>query len=149
MTAFLYSLDYHHWFMLGLLGLVVDGLTRNSLPMWLALTALTVGVAQLLLPLAGLHTGWQAQFKLGGALLPLFLFGWWWRDLRTPRQLPEELVGHRARLDRPLRRGRGKLWLQGRRWPVTGPDLSAGTEVEIQARQGLAFRVEAVENTRP
>ncbi|GEM_PF-4533483 len=149
MTALLYSLDYHHWFMLGLLCLVLDGLTRNSLPMWLGLTALTVGLAQLLLPLAGLHTGWPAQLWMVAALLPCFLFGWWWRDLRAPRHLPAELVGRRARLDKPLRRGRGKLWLDGRRWPVTGADLPAGTEVEIQARQGLAFRVEAVENTRP
>jgi len=149
MTALLYSLDYHHWFMLGLLFLVLDGLTRNSLPMWLGLTALTVGLARLLLPLLGLHIGWWVQFGVAAALLPLFLFGWWWRDLRAPRHLPEELVGRRVRLDRPLRRGRGKLWLDGRRWPITGPELPAEAEVEIQAREGLAFRVEAVENTRP
>ena len=109
MTALLYSLDYHHWLMLGLLCLVLDGLTRNSLPMWLGLTALTVGLAQLLLPLGGLHPGWQAQLWMAAALLPFFLFGWWWRDLRAPRHLPAGLVGRRARLDQPVRRGRGKL----------------------------------------
>ncbi len=77
MTALLYSLDYHHWFMVGLLFLVVDGVTRNSLPLWLGLTALSVGLALLFLPLAGLHPGWLEQFWMAAGLLPLYLFGWW------------------------------------------------------------------------
>lgn len=149
MTELLYSLDYHHWIMAGLFALVVDALTRNSLPMWLGLTALTEGLVILLLPLAGLYAGWWAQGILFAMLVPFFLAGWWFFDLRPPRHLPDAFVGRRARLDKPLRKGRGRLWLDGRRWPVTGPDLPAGTEVEIQTRQALAFRVQPVENTRP
>lgn len=149
MTEILYSLDYHHWIMAGLFALVLDALTRNSLPMWLGLAALVVGVALLLLPLVGIHPGWQRQGQLFAAVAPLFLAGWWFFDLRPPRVLPDAYVGRRARLDKPLRGGRGRLWLDGRRWPVTGPDLPAGTEVEIQTRQALAFRVQPVENTRP
>lgn len=149
MTALLYSLDYHHWFMVGLLFLVLDGVTRNSLPLWLGLTALSVGLALLFLPLLGLHFGWLEQLWLAVGLLPAYLFGWWWLDLRARRHLPEALVGRRGPLDKPLRRGRGRLWLDDRRWPVTGPELPAGTEVEIQAREELAYRVEPVENTRP
>ena len=149
MTALLYSLDYHHWIMAGLILLVLDAVTRTSLPMWLGLAGIGLGLALLLLPLAGLHLDWRGQFGLLAALLPFAFFGWWFLDLRLSRRLPGHLLGRRARLEEPLRGGRGELWLDGRRWPITGPELPAGTEVEIQARQTLAFRVQAVENTRP
>lgn len=149
MTALLYSLDYHHWIMAGLLFLVLDAITRTSLPMWLGLAALADGLAVLLLPLAGVAMGWRAQFGVFAGLLPLVLIGWWWFDLRLPRRLPAHLIGQRVRLEQPLHNGRGEVRIDGRHWPVRGPELPAGTEVEISDRQALAFRVQAVENTRP
>jgi hypothetical protein len=149
MTALLYSLDYHHWIMVGLFCLVLDAVTRSSAPMWLGLAALVEGFGVLLAPLGGIHPGWQTQLVSFAMILPFSLLGWWWLDLRLPRHLPAHLVGRRVRLEQPLHDGRGELRIDGRHWPVRGPDLPAGTEVEISARGPLAFRVQAVENTRP
>lgn len=144
MTALLFELAYYHWIMAGLICLVLDGFLRISVLMWLGLAAVLEGVLLLVLPLWGLYLGWSEQLLLLLALLPLFLYAWWRYDF-----LPGTLLGRHARLAAPLRGGRGDIRLGERRWPVTGPDLPAGTQVEIRGRSLVAFRVQAVDNTRP
>lgn len=144
MTALLFELAYYHWIMAGLICLVLDGFLRISVLMWLGLAAVLEGVLLLVLPLWGLYLAWSEQGLLFLALLPFFLYAWWRYDF-----LPGALLGRRARLESPLRDGRGHVRLDERRWPVTGPDLPAGTEVEIRSRSPVAFRVQAVDNTRP
>lgn len=153
MTDLLFALGYHHWLIAGLLLLILDGFTRDSLPMWLGFTAVAMGVALLLLPWFGVHLAWTGQLLVAAPLLVLALYAWrryehGHPEHRRPR-LPAELVGREGMLVTALCDGRGEVRVEGTVWPATGPDLPVNTPVIIRAVTAVAFRVEAADNTRP
>jgi len=54
----------------------------------------------------------------------------------------EALVGKVIVLDAPILRGRGRIKVGDGSWPVTGPDMAAGTPVRIAEVRGTEIRVE-------
>ena len=56
----------------------------------------------------------------------------------------DQMVGHRYVLIEPIVNGRGKARVGDGQWLVAGPDLPAGTEVEVVGAEGSLLRVRAV-----
>lgn len=152
MTELLYALGYHHFLIAALVLLILDGLTRNTLPMWLGFVAALEGLALLVLPWFGIHLAWNGQLLLALVLLVPALYAWR-RYERGPAGvnagLPVDLVGREGRLVTPIREGVGEIRVEGTTWPVTGPELAEGARVRITGVTTVAFRVEAADNTRP
>lgn len=150
----LYSLDYHHWILLGLLLLVLEVFVGGSLLMWNGLSAICVGLLVLLLPLLGIHPGWELQlilFGIGG-LAALYA---WRRYVREPAPADAPALNRRGAnhvgkvvvLAEPIQNGTGYVYLDDTRWAVNGPELPVGTRVRLLSLDDMVFRVEQADNS--
>lgn len=57
----------------------------------------------------------------------------------------EQLVGRRATLTEPIINGRGRIRINDTMWRVKGPDLPAGTKVNVIAFDPLSLEIEVAE----
>ena len=53
-------------------------------------------------------------------------------------------IGQRAALATPIVNGRGRIRLGDSSWPAAGPDLPAGTTVEVIGADGALLQVQPV-----
>ncbi|WP_341909117.1 NfeD family protein [Ferrovibrio terrae] len=133
-----------HWLAAGLILVVLEVVVSGNILIWLGLPALAVGAILLAVPELSLAMqlglyGILAVLALGCGLL-----------LRRRRSTGEQtvntgtarLIGQHAVLSSALQAGRGEIQLGDSFWPVSGPDLPAGTEVVIVAADGVVLQVE-------
>ena len=66
MIEWLFGLDYYHWILFGLVLLIAEVFVGGSFLMWIGFSALVLGLLLLLLPLVGIHLGWEWQLVLFG-----------------------------------------------------------------------------------
>ncbi|WP_159711392.1 NfeD family protein [Geminicoccus flavidas] len=113
---------------------------------WLAVAAAVVAAVAWWAP----QLVWQVQalvFALAAALAVLA----WFRFRPEPaataepglNRRGEALVGSRLVLDQPIQNGRGRVRIGDTSWPVSGPDLSAGTAVRVVRVDGNRLVVAA------
>jgi membrane protein implicated in regulation of membrane protease activity len=97
----------------------------------------------------GVHLSWQWQLGLFaiGVLLAVYA---WYRYARQPmpaavQQPPVDALGTTVTLATDLRNGEGMVSIDGARWPVTGPEMVAGSRVRLTAIDDSTFTVEPVD----
>ncbi|WP_341896203.1 NfeD family protein [Ferrovibrio terrae] len=133
-----------HWLAAGLILVVLEVVVSGNILVWLGLPALAVGAILLAFPELSL----AAQLGLYGVLAVLALgCGLLLRRHRTSSEQTvntgtARLIGQHAVLSSALQAGRGEIQLGDSFWPVSGPDLPAGTEVVIVAADGVVLQVE-------
>lgn len=153
MIEWLYSLDFYHWILFGLVLLVAEVFVGGSFMMWMGFSAILVGLLLLLLPLAGIHMDWEWQLIIfgGGALVALYL----WRRYVTEEPQTEapglnqrgsDLVGRVVPLKDAIHHGTGIVVIHDTHWKVSGPDLPAGTMVKLLALNDQVFTVTPVDD---
>lgn len=149
----LYTLDYHHWILLGLLLLVLEVFVGGSLLMWNGLSAICVGILVLLLPLFGIYPGWEMQLTMFGVGGLAALYAWR-RYVRDPvaadapalNRRGASHVGEVVKLDEAIENGTGYIHLDDTRWTVRGPDLPTGSRIRLVALNDMVFQAEPVDN---
>lgn len=148
---FLYSLDYYHWILLGLVLLVLEIFSGGAFLMWLGLSAIALGVLVLVLPWVGIHLAWEWQLVLFG--LGSFSAIILWRrfgrklslsDVPGLNQRGVAYVGRVVTLKEPIDDGVGYIHIDDTRWRINGPDLPAGAKVKLIELRELVFIVEQV-----
>lgn len=122
------------WLIGGIILLALELAMPGSFLIWLGLAALVVGLASFVVDLS-----WQVAW-IGFAVLAIvfLLVG---RRLfsaeRTTSDRPhlnergKALVGRRLTLTEPIVDGEGRVRIADTLWRVRGPDLAAGTRIEI------------------
>lgn len=142
-----------NWFILGAILLAVEILTPGVYLLWLGVAAIITGLLSFLLVNSGIWV-WQVQvlafllFSIICVLIGRRIFpttGSEDTDEPLLNQRERQLIGRTARLEEPIREGRGRIRLGDTLWRVTGPDLAAGTQVRVTDAQGGQLTVEAVE----
>lgn len=135
-----------YWLAAGLLLLGIEMLAPGFYLMFFGVAALGTGVLALLLPLP-----WQVQATVFAVLSVVsVVVGRRWYASRegegsaTLNRRGEALVGRRVRLREPLTADGGEVYIDDTRWAAQGPELAAGTEVEVVAVQGSRVIVRAV-----
>ena len=114
------------------------------------LAGVVTGALTWLLPLS-----WEWQGTLFAVLTLLAAWLWWkWLARRVQEQKPadshlnqrgQQLVGRRFILETALVNGRGHMRVGDSSWPVSASDdLSAGTQVEVIAVEGITLIITAV-----
>ena len=140
--------SHYPWWIIALVLLIAELLAPGFFMIWISLAAALVGLAVLLLPSLGL---------LGQALLFVVLalascYGYWryvrpHMDRRSDQPLlnrrGEQLIGQRYVLDSAIVNGRGKARVGDSLWLVEGPDLPAGSTVEVLGVAGTTLRVQS------
>ena len=132
-----------HWLALGVVLAVLEILIPGNVLIWFGIAALLLGGGMILvpdLPLSG---------QLGGfALLSILSLGIGFGLRRRKQDAAAGLnIGSRrfhgqtAMLTTAIVNGRGEVQLGDTVWPVTGPELSAGTAVVIVDSDGVLLTV--------
>ena len=143
---------HYWWWVLALFLIAGEVLAPGFFLLWIGIAAAVMGIVTWLVP--GLGALAQA------VLFVIFAFAscvFYWRFIRarltrdddpaaaTLSRRGEQLVGHRYVLIEAIVNGRGKARVGDGQWLVAGPDLPAGTEVEVVGVDGALLKVRAVE----
>lgn len=138
-----FSLLAWHWLTLGLVLIVLEVMVSGYVLLWLGIPALLVGAAMLLQP--GLSLA--VQIGLYGVLAVVSLAASLTMRRRKAAEVPSvntgaaRFIGRTAILTTALHAGHGEVELGDSVWPVSGPDLAAGTEVTITGSDGIVLTV--------
>ena len=146
MQAFLASITFWHWWILGAIFVVLEIVAPGVFLLWLGVAATIVGLVVLAAPALGgeLQAILFAVLAVGNVYLA-------WRFLGRNRETTDhpdlnrrgrELIGRSFTLTEPIANGRGRLKVGDSLWAVAGPDLAAGTAVKVVELDGTVLKVE-------
>ncbi len=142
------TLPFHpepwHWLALGAALAALEVIMPGAVLIWFGAAAFSLGLLLWLLPdlSAGTQLGIFALLALGWLGL-----GLWLRRRAGPEPEPSvnqgaaRLIGQRGRLETALENGRGEMRLGDTVWPVSGPDLPAGSIVTVTGADGALLLV--------
>jgi len=136
------------WWLLALLLIGAEMILPGYFLLWIGIAAGLMGAIVLLAP--ALPAIAQAVVF---ALLAILTCAVYWRFIRPLAEhrddqpllnrRGEKLVGQRFVVVEPIVNGRGKVRVGDGAWLAEGPDLVAGSEVEVVAVSGTTLRVKA------
>ncbi|HWA41971.1 MAG TPA: NfeD family protein [Hypericibacter adhaerens] len=147
-TAFLQgNVEFWHWWILGVLLLLLEVLAPGTFFLWLGLAAGVVGLLLVILP----DLGWQLQVLIFAVLSVVAVFAgraWLKRHpIKTEdtglNRRADALVGQIYTLAEAIHVGRGAVKVGDTVWRAEGPDLPKGARVRVIAVEGTTLKVEA------
>ena len=141
--------DNYGWWLLALVLVAAEMIAPGYFLLWIGIAAGVMGVVMLVVP--GLSALAQA---IVFALLSIAACLAYWKYIRPLaeqrndqpllNQRGQRMVGRHVIVVEAIVNGRGKVGVGDGQWLAEGPDLPAGSEVEIVALQGTTFTVRAV-----
>lgn len=139
------ELLYWHWWIAGLALLVLEMLLPTGFVLlWIGAAAIIVGALSWALPL-----GWPLQLVLFAVFCGVSFLLWKrYRPAEAPTDRPTlnrrgaSYVGRTFTLADPIVNGVGKLRVDDSQWRITGPDVPAGTQVQVVQADGATLHVE-------
>jgi len=149
-TIMFEAISTHYlWWILALLLIAGELLLPGYFLLWIGIAAAAMGVVLWVVPTLGM----LAQAIVFGVLAfaACVLYAKFLRP-RLERSAPgnerlnrrgEQMIGQRYELIEPIVNGRGKARVGDGQWLVSGPDLPAGSTVEVVAVQGTTLQVRA------
>ena len=140
------SVVYWHWWVLGVVLIILEAFSPGVYFLWMGVAAGIVGLVVMLF--SGL--GWEYQLLIFAltSVASVFL----WRRLldRHPTETDqprlnrrgEQYIGRTFTLDEPLVNGLGKIRVDDSTWKIEGEDCGAGTRVTVVGVEGVVLKVE-------
>ncbi len=137
-------LFWHWWILAGVL-LILELTSPVFVFLWLGFAAAAVGFLLLVFPSIPV----EVQLVLFGVLSIVAVLAWRrYREIHPPQsdqpllnQRGQQYTGRVFTLDRAIVNGVGKVEVDDSSWRVKGPDLPAGTRVEVTGVDGVVFIV--------
>jgi inner membrane protein len=139
---------HYGWWLLALLLIGAEILAPGFFMLWIGVAAAVMGVVMLVVP--DMSFPWQVVLFVVLSLASCFLY-WKFirhaRDARTDQPLlnrrAEQYVGRRYVLDSAIVNGHGKARVGDSLWLVEGPELPAGSPIEVVSVDGTTLKVRA------
>lgn len=141
--------NHYGWWLLALVLIAAEMVLPGYFMLWIGIGAGVMGVIVLLAPALSAI----AQAVLFG-LLALGACAIYWKFIRPLAEQRddqpllnrrgEKLVGQRFVLVEPIVNGHGKVKVGDGSWLAQGPDLPAGSEVEVVSADGTTLYVRAI-----
>ena len=140
------QIDFWHWWILGLVLLVLEVFAPGAFFLWMGVAAGIVGMVLLLAP--GL--GWEFQLLIFAILSVGSIVVWRYYLKKHPTETDqpslnrrgEQYVGRIVTLSDPIENGRGRAKIGDSAWSVEGDDLPAGAKVKVVGVEGIVLKVE-------
>lgn len=138
---------HYWWWVMALVLIAAEMIAPGFFLLWIGFAAAVMGVITWLAPPFGALL--QAVIFAVLALASCVVYWRWFRhagdrvdpDNTHLNRRGAQLIGKRYVLDTAIQNGRGKARVGDSYWIVEGPDLPAGTEVEVVAVDGASLRV--------
>ncbi|WP_428634104.1 NfeD family protein [Sedimenticola sp.] len=142
------SATYWHWWVLGIVLVVLEVFSPGVFFIWMAVSAGIVGLAMLVLP--GL--GWEIQILIFALFSVGAIVAWRLYLVRHPTQSDQPRLNRRGEqyidriftLSEPILNGQGKIKVDDSTWKIYGDDCPAGTRVKVVGVDGVVLQVKAV-----
>lgn len=146
MADYFSTLLFWHWWVLGLVLVVIEMVAPGFFLLWIGLAAGVTGVILAIAP--GL--GWQEQFLIFGVLAigSVVAARYYFRrnpilsDDATLNRRGSQYIGRVFNLDEAIINGVGKVKVGDGWWRAEGPDLPAGARVKVVGVDGNMLKVE-------
>ncbi len=146
MTEMFANLTFWHWFILGVVLVVLEALAPGVVFLWMGIAAGLTGLVLLAMP----DLSWQGQALTFAVLSVASVAAGRMYLKRHPTQteLPtlnrrgEQYVGRLFTLEQPIVNGVGKLRVDDTTWKVAGDDVPAGSRVRVTGVEGTILQVE-------
>jgi membrane protein implicated in regulation of membrane protease activity len=142
-------IDNYGWWLLALVLVGAEMIAPGYFLLWIGVAAGVMGVVVLVLPT--LPAIAQALVFAGLAIASCTLY---WRLIRPMAEHRDDqpllnrrgakLIGQHFVVTEPIVNGRGKIRVGDGSWLARGPDVPAGTEVEVVAVDGTTLEVRMV-----
>ncbi len=141
------AVDYWHWWVLGVIFVILEILSPGVFFLWLGIAAGLVGAILLLQP----ELNWEyqvlafASFSIVSILLSrLYLKR---HPIKTdqPRlnRRGEQYIGRVFTLAGPIVNGEGKIRVDDSTWKIHGADCPSGSKVRVTGVEGVVLQVAA------
>lgn len=142
-------IEFWYWLILGVALMAAEIVAPGVFLLWLGVAALITGGLTYFAP----DLSWQIQLAIFAVLSIAALVGAWrWvrgRPIETDRPSlnlrGNRYIGRVVELEGPIHNGRGRARVGDSIWPVSGPDLPAGSAVRVIDVNGTVLKVEPVE----
>jgi inner membrane protein len=150
MMDLLQDATYWHWWVLGVVLIILEIISPAVFFLWMGISAGMVGVLVLLFP----SMGWELQMLLF-AVFSVASIVFWRNYLKThptesdqPKlnRRGEQYVGRLFTLKEPVVNGFGKIRVDDSTWKIAGADCPAGTKVRVTGVDGVILEVTADES---
>lgn len=139
------QLQHWHWWVLGVVLLILEVTAPAVFFLWMGAAAGLVGLLLLLFP----EMGWQAQV-VWFSVLSVGSIGLWHGFLKQRPTFTDQprlnrrgsnYIGRIFTLDEPIVNGVGRLRVDDTMWKVGGPDTPAGDRVKVTGVDGVVLQV--------
>jgi len=142
-------LDYWHWWVLGIILIILELFLPGAFFLWLGIAAGLVGLILVIVP----TLAWQYQIIWFAILSVVSIVVWriYLNKHPTPSDKPtlnkrgSQYVGRVFTLSEPIVNGVGKIKVDDTMWKIEGEDCVVGTRVQVTQVDGAVLRVNAVQ----
>ena len=146
MSEYFSTLLFWHWWLLGLVLVVVEMVAPGFFLLWIGLAAGVTGLILFIVP----SLAWEVQFVLFGVLALASVTAARYYLRRNPigtqdatlNRRGSQYIGHTFNLDEAIVNGVGKVKVADGWWRAEGPDLPAGERVKVIGVNGNMLTVE-------
>jgi len=142
------QLDYWHWWVFGIVLIILELFAPGAFFLWMGIAAGIVGIVLLVIS----DMGWQYQFMGFGIISVVSIV--LWRIYLNKHPIPtdrpklnmrgEQYVGRVFTLSDPVVNGVGKLKVDDTMWKIEGKDCETGSKVKVTSTDGAVLLVEMV-----
>lgn len=146
MAEYFSTLQFWHWWVLGLILVIIEMIAPGFFLLWIGLAAGVTGLLLFIVP----GTPWQVQFLFFGILAVASVVAAKYYIRHNPittedatlNRRGEQYVGRILSLDEGIVNGIGKVRVGDTVWRAQGPDLPAGERVKVVGVDGTMLKVE-------
>ena len=138
----------YFWFGVALALMAAETIVPGAFLLWFGLAALVMGVVVLVIP--DLSVLWQATLFAVLSIVAVLVYRKFFRSVvETLGEQPllnrkvDQMVGRTFVLHEPIVNGFGKVRVNDALWTVTGPDLPAGTRIQVMGADGPTLKVQS------
>jgi membrane protein implicated in regulation of membrane protease activity len=144
------SINYWHWFIAGVVLIVLEVFAPGAFFLWLGVSAGVVGLILVVVP----SMGWESQFLIFAVISIVSIAAWRIRLRKYPTQSEDdnlnsrtkEYIGRVFHLSEPIENGYGKIQVDDSFWDVSGPDCGIDKKIKVISVDGMVLKVEPVES---
>lgn len=142
--------SYWHWWVLGVLLLILEIISPAVFFLWMGISAGVVGLLVLIVP----SMAWELQLVLFAAFSVASVMLWRRYLYKHPiesdqpklNRRGEQYIGRTFTLEEPIVNGQGKIKVDDSIWKISGEDCPSGTKVQVNGVNGVVLIVNAIPN---
>ncbi len=142
------SINHYHWWIVGVVMIILEVMAPTFFFIWMGFAAGVVGLLLLFFP----DLGWKTQLLAFSTLAVVSIFASREylkkkpiaTDRPTLNKRGSQYIDRIFTLTEPIVDGVGRIQVDDSSWKISGDDLAAGQKVRVTDVEGTALIVEAV-----